>query len=798
MLVSLDWLNELVDISDLTTEEIVNHLSLYSTEVEGVERVLSGTRLTVGHVLSCVMHPDSDHLHICNIDVGNEVLQIVCGAPNIREGLFVIVALCDCVLPGGLKIKKSKIRGVESNGMVCSLAELGMEKKFIPAEYADGIYYFTKPCKAGDDPLKLLHFEREILDLAITPNRSDLMSILGVAYEVSAAFNRPLKPLVSILLNEGGNNRDYIKVKVDTPKCITYFAKVIKNIKIRKSPDWLISRLISFGIRPINNAVDITNYILALYGQPLHAFDYDLLGKNILVRNAKENETMITLDNIERKLTSEDIVITDGKKIVALAGVMGGLDTLVNDNTKNIVLEAAVFDPISIRKTYTRLDLRSESSIRFEKGIDLNRTKEALDYACQLYEQLCGADVCLGDVYAGKVKEAEKHIEITSKEISNYLGVKISDKEAADILDRLQFGYKLDKNKFDISVPTRRMDISIKADIIEEIGRLYGYENLPTTLPRTNLVGKLTPYQARRRALKHELVSLGLVEAINYSLKDNNSEFDYLINKEEKDIELLLPISSERRILRRELVSSLLNNVLYCYNRKIRNCAFFEIGKVYSKNSNDEYIEKEHLALAISNEFSSTLWEGKKEVADFYLLKGIINEVFSKFDITLDYEKIDKEVKEMHPTRTAKILYNGKVVGFIGEIHPKYAQDHDLDNVYVAEIMFEEFMHYEDTIKVYTPVTKAPSVERDFAFVLPKSIEAGVLIKAIKDVDKKLISNVIIFDVYQGDKLLKDTKSIAVKVVFTSNDTLTDEIVNGKVNKILKSLEKGFGIVLRQ
>ena len=796
MLVSLDWLNELVDISDLKTEDIVNHLSLYSTEVEGVERVLSGTNLTVGHVLECVMHPDSDHLHICKIDVGSDVLQIVCGAPNIKEGLFVIVALEGCVLPGGLKIKKSKIRGVESNGMVCSLAELGMEKKFIPEEYADGIYYFTKPCKAGDNPLKLLHYEREVLDLAITPNRSDLMSMLGVAYEVSASFNRPLKPLVSILLSEGGKNKDYIDVKVQTLKCKTYYAKVVRNVKIRKSPYWLISRLISFGIRPINNAVDITNYILALYGQPLHAFDYDLLGKHIVVRDALENETIVTLDNIERKLLKDDIVITDGKKPVALAGVMGGLDTSINDNTKNIVLEAAVFDPISVRKTYTRLDLRSESSIRFEKGLDLNRTKEALDYACQLFEQLCGADVCFGDVYAGIKKEEPKHIIISSKEISDYLGVKISNNEVEDLLKRLQFDYKFDK-KFDISVPTRRMDIAIKADIIEEIGRLHGYENLPTTLPKTDLPGGLTPFQKRRRDLKHTLVNLGLVEAVNYSLKENNDEFRYLMYKDESDIELLLPISSERKLLRRELVSSLLGNVSYCYNRKIKNCAYFEIGKVYSKKLNGEYTEEEHLAIAISNEFSSTLWEGKKEIADFYLLKGLINQAFSKFDITFDYDLIDEEMKEMHPLRTAKIMYHNKKVGFIGEIHPKYAQDHDLDNVYVAEIKLDEIMHYEDEIKVYTPVTKAPSVERDFAFVMEKDIEARKVVEAIKAVDRKLISDVIVFDVYMGDKLLKNTKSIAIKVVFTSNDTLTDEIINSKVNKILKALESGFGIVLR-
>ena len=796
MLVSLDWLNELVDISDLSIEEIVNTLSLHSTEVEGVERVLSGTNLVVGHVLTCEAHPNSDHLHITTVDLGDKVEQIVCGAPNIRKGQFVIVAKVGAELPGGIKIKQSSIRGVESNGMICSLQELGMESKFVPAEYSEGIYYFKKPVKAGSDPLELLHFKREVLDLSITPNRSDLMSMLGVAYEVSAAFNRPLKPLVSIALNEGEPTKDLISVEVESDKCLTYHARVLKDVKISKSPDWLISRLIAFGIRPINNAVDITNYILALYGQPLHAFDYDLLGKRIVVRNAYENEEMITLDNVKRTLLPTDLVITDGKVPVALAGVMGGLTTSINDETKNIVLEAACFDPITIRKTYTRLDLRSESSIRFEKGIDLNRTKEALDYACYLFEQLCGATVSYGDLYRGLLKVEPEKVKIKLSDINSYLGLKLKTNDVSSILNRLQFPFELNKNEYLITVPTRCLDIKIKADIIEEIGRIYGYDNLPVTLPKTSSAGLLTPYQKRRRALKHHLSNIGLIEVVNYSLKEDNKLFRYLMNEEEQDIKLMLPISKERCVMRRELLSSLIENFKYNFNRKSKNNAFFEIGKVYSC-INDNYIEHEHLSIGLSGVFDSTLWKGEKCESDFYLLKGIIDEVFSQFDISFTYEKCEKTDNDLHPTRSAYIKYNGKTVGIIGDIHPKYALDNGLEKVILSEIDLDSIMHYDEEIKVYTKISKVPSVERDLAFVIKKDLQSSVLVDAIKSVDKQLISDVIIFDMYMGDKIQDDEKSVALKVVFTSFETLTDDVINQRIEKIIKKLSFMYQAKLR-
>ena len=791
MKVKLDWLNELVDLSGLTTEDIVNKLSLYSTEIEGVEKILFGTNLTIGHVLTCVDHPDSDHLHVCTVDVGDEVLQIVCGAPNIKADMYVIVAKVGCELPGDFKIKKSKIRGVESFGMICSLQELGLEKKYVPEEYAEGIYYFVKDVKAGDNPLEKLCFEGDVLELGLTPNRSDLLSMLGVAYEVSAVFEREMKALEYSYTEDGEENN--VNLSVDTDKCSLYYAKVIKDIKIKKSPDWLISRLIAFGIRPINNAVDITNYILALFGQPLHAFDYDKLGNTIKVRNAYDKEEMMTLDNNKRVLETTDIVITDGEKPVAVAGVMGGLGTSVDENTKNILIEAAIFDPQSVRDTYKRLDLRSEAAIRFEKGIDPVRTKLALDYTCYLYQTLCEAKICKGVDVVKQSEPVLKQIQITPEYISKYLGVEISKEEIINICNRLKFEVSDDLL---VTVPSRRLDISIKADMVEEIGRIYGYEKLPLTLPKSDIAGKLSKAQKNRKQIRKTSIALGLTEAVNLSLREHNNEFTYLFDKDAQDVELLMPISTERKVLRRNLVNSLLENVSYVFNRKQKNVAFFEVGKVYYKKD-EEYVEEEHLAIAMSGVLSSTLWQGKLEAVDFFTIKGVLNSVLNSININLDYEKIDVEMNEMHPLRTAKLTYNNKVVGFIGMLHPKYAQVNSLQNVYVAEVNIHDLIRDEKEIKHYVPVSKVPSVERDLAIVVKKDISSGDLVNTIYNVDKKLISDVKVFDLYVGDKIGADEKSLAFKIVFTSNETLTDDVINSKVNKILKQIEKNYNGVLR-
>lgn len=797
MNVKLDWLKELVDLEGLTLEEIVNKLSLYSTEVEGVSHVVSGTNLVIGHVLECVDHPDSDHLHVCKVDVGDEVLQIVCGAPNIKAGLWVIVAKIDAVLPGDFKIKKSKIRGVESNGMICSLKEIGMESKFIPAIYADGIYYFNDEVKAGSSALEALGLANPVLELGLTPNRSDLLSMLGVAYEASACFDRPLKELKFDKVK--GEIKDKVDVEINTPLCKMYYARCFKDLEIKESPRWLKTRLICFGVRPINNVVDITNYILALFGQPLHSFDSDKLGGKIVVRCASDGEKIVTLDNIERTLDSKDIVITDGKDPVAIAGVMGGLSTEITPETKNMTLEVAQFDPTSVRLTSQKLNLRSESSNRFEKGIDSNRSLTALEYATYLLKTLCNAKVSSEIAFSGKLEPLEKEINTTSNFISKALGIKLEAKVIKDILERLNFKVELNGEAIKVLVPSRRLDVNIPDDLVEEVGRIYGYEKLPLTLPKGLKDGGLTNYQKRRKLLKHTLIDLGLNEVITYSLvsSEENKEFTLLEDSNNSPIKLMHPISGDRCEARMSLMPSMIEHVNYLNNRKIKDVRAFEVGRVYSTNGN-EYFEEETLSIALANNFTSTLWKGNVEKVDFYLLKGIIETLFKGLNIELEFKPLDKESKELHPTRTALIYLGSKLIGYLGAVHPKYAQSHDLKELYVAEIRLSDILNKEIPNVIYTPISKVPSVERDIALVMKKDINASDIVEAIKSVDRKLLSDVKIFDLYVGENVKEDEKSLAIKLVFTSYETLTDEVINGKVNKILKELERKYQATLRQ
>ena len=427
MRVKLEWLNELVDLTGLSLEDIVNTVSLHSIEVENVDRMIKASNIVIGHVLTKEKHPDSDHLNLLTVDVGDEVLNIVCGAPNVDKDQYVIIAKVGAKLPGG-EIKKSKIRGYESCGMCCSLQELGIENKYIPEKFANGIYYFEdyKPTLGSDGALAL-NLKDEVLELGITPNRGDLLSMIGCAYEFSAAFNRPLKPLVYEVVREKSN--EALDIKIETDKCVGYYGQIIKDVKIKESPRWLKSRLIAFGIRAINNCVDITNYVLALFGQPLHAFDLDKLGHKIVIKNAKAGEKFTSLDEIERELKDTDIAITDGNKTQCLGGVMGGLDSEITDTTQNIMLEAAVFDPLTIRKTAARLNLHSESSNRFERGVDINRTKQALDYACYLYKELADAKIVGDAYYAGTTSIPDKEILLTKENVNKRLGTNISTKE---------------------------------------------------------------------------------------------------------------------------------------------------------------------------------------------------------------------------------------------------------------------------------------------------------------------------------------------------------------------------------
>ncbi len=474
MKVSYKWLKSLADLEGITYEELVRDLSLHIVEVDAIDKLVKGTNLVVAKVLEKEMHPNSDHLSICQVDTGNGILQVVCGAPNVAKGQKVILALPGAVLEGGT-IKQGVIRGVESNGMICSLDELSLEHKYIPEEFQNGIYVLDEDAPLGVNALEYLCLDDDIIELGLTPNRMDLLSMNGVANDVCAFYGRKRIFEESNLSEETKEAQSEISVELETKDCLSYNARVIKDVEIKESPTFIKSRLMASGIRPINNVVDITNYILMLFGQPLHAFDQDILGNKIVVRNAHDNEIVKTLDDVERKLGTDDIVITDGKEVVCVAGVMGCQNTEVTTNTKNIVLEAAIFNPQKVRKTSSKLALRSESSVRFERGVDLNQTVEAIDYAAYLLQKYAGGKVLKGVVHQGIEKVEDKVIELTDKDITKYLGISIPQEELIKLLSNLGFKVEVDKKKYQVAVPNRRMDISIKADIIEELARLHGY-----------------------------------------------------------------------------------------------------------------------------------------------------------------------------------------------------------------------------------------------------------------------------------------------------------------------------------
>lgn len=796
MKVSYKWLQELVDLSGISYNELIRDLSLYIVEVDATEKLTEGTNIVVGYVESRVDHPDSDHLSICMVNIGSEVLQIVCGAPNVRAGQKIMLALPGAVLPGGT-IKKGVIRGVESNGMICSLGEVNLEHKFIPEEFQNGIYVLDENAPLGVNALEYLKLDDDIIELGLTPNRMDLLSMNGVANDLAAFYERKRTPLEYELNEQDTLASSEVEVELKTKDCLLYNARVIKDVEIKESPDFIKSRLMASGIRPINNVVDITNYILMLFGQPLHAFDQDILGNKILVRNAKENETVKTLDDVERKLNKKDIVITDGKEVVCVAGVMGCANTEVTNNTKNIVLEAAIFNPQSVRKTSSRLGLRSESSVRFERGVDLNQTVQALDYAAYLLEKYAGGKVLKGVVQQGKTNVPDKLIKLSKSEVVNYLGIDLSTEKITHLLENLGFKVEQKKDNLKVYVPNRRMDITIKADLIEEIARLNGYDLLVETLPKMNNVGKLTTEQKRLRNIRHTLSGLGLNEVITYALvgEKENSLFKTLHPKDANSVLLMHPMSEDHQELRLGLVPSLVEVASYNTARKLTDVSIYEIGSRYYK-VNEEVNEEIVLAGLLTGTFNGNTWKGGKEPVDFYLVKGMLNVLEEKLAVQFKYQKMQNIENTLHPGRTAEILFQNTVIGYIGALHPAYAKQNGLNETYVFEIVLTKILKQKETTIKFTPLIKKPKVVRDLALVMESSVQVGEIIELIKKQARDIIKDVTVFDLYQAPEL-GTKKSVAVSITFESDNDLTDELINGKISKILELLESKYQAVLR-
>ncbi|TWT26324.1 phenylalanine--tRNA ligase subunit beta [Planomicrobium sp. CPCC 101110] len=790
MLVSLKWLKDYVNLQELPAQELAEKITRSGIEVDAViDRSFGMTNVVVGYVEACEKHPEADKLSICQVNVGEETTQIICGAPNIAAGQKVIVARPGAKLPGGIKIKKAKLRGQESNGMICSLQELGIEGKLVPKAYAEGIYVLPEEAEIGTDVVTNFDLDDTVLELGLTPNRADAMSMLGVAYEVGAILDEEVL-LPEITYSEAAEKADsLLTVRVDDPEVNPlYVAKVVRNIKVQESPMWLQQRLMAAGVRPHNNVVDVTNYILMEYGQPLHAFDYDLLGTgNITVRHAKEGEKITTLDDAERTLSAHNLVITNGEKPVALAGVMGGANSEVSGSTTTVVIESAYFDSGSIRQTSKDHGLRSDASSRYEKGVDPNRVIPAAERAAALLAELADGEVLAGSVVFDALDRAEKVVSVSPDFINQRLGMKIRFEDMLDILNRLKFKTEAANGQLVISVPTRRQDIQIEEDVVEEIARLYGYDEIPATLPEMETKpGGLTPYQEKRRVVRSLLEGAGLLQATTYSLTSEKSAQQFALTETETT-KLLMPMSEERSTLRQSLLPHLLESVSYNTARRSDSVALYETGSVFLKTEDELLNEEEHLAIAMTGLWLDNSWQGERKEADFFVLKGIVESLSEKLGVELAFER--GQMDGLHPGRTAFIMNDGKRIGILGQLHPTEQKVRDLKTTIVMELNLAELLHKNSEPLVYTPVPRYPSISRDIALVLSKIVEAGTVVNVIRNAGGKLLKDVRVFDLYEGDKMEAGKKSVAFSLTyFDPEKTLTDEEVTAVHEKVLRAL----------
>lgn len=801
MLVSYKWLKELVDVTVLS-EELAEKMSTTGIEVEGVSSPADGlSKIVVGEVVSCEEVPET-HLHVCQVNVGEEALrQIVCGAPNVRAGIKVMVALPGARIADNYKIKKGKIRGLESLGMICSLGELGISDSVVPKEFSDGIQILPEEAVPGDSVFPYLDLDDEIIELSITPNRADALSMRGVAYEVAAIYDKSVHFKDFPLLETQEQAGEQLSVAIETDKAPFYAARILENVTIAPSPQWLQNLLMNAGIRPINNVVDVTNYILLYFGQPMHAFDLDTFeGNQIVVREACAGEKLVTLDDEERELEMSDLVIAVADKPVALAGVMGGAATEISFQSSRVVLEAAVFDGTSIRKTSGRLNLRSESSSRFEKGINLATVTEALDAAASMIADLAGATVQAGIVSAGQVDTSDVEIVSTLSDVNRVLGTELTYTDIEDVFRRLGFGLTGDAEKFTVSVPRRRWDIHIEADLYEEIARIYGYDKLPATLPKGDgTAGQLTETQKLRRKVRTVAEGAGLTEVITYALTTPEKAVQFSTNPSNLT-ELMWPMTVDRSVLRQNMVAGILDTVAYNVARKNKDLALYEIGKVFEQTGNPQEelpTEINSFAFALTGLVTEKDFQTPAVPVDFFYAKGILEALFDRLGLKVEYTAT-QALAGMHPGRTATISLDGQVVGFVGQVHPVTAKDYNIPETYVAEINLTAIEQVMQPAKLFVEITKFPAVTRDIALLLKAEISHKEVVAAIEAAGMKRLTDIKLFDVFSGEKLGLGMKSMAYTLTFQNpEDTLEDEEVARYMEKIQKSLEVTIGAEVR-
>ena len=797
MNVSIKWLKEYVDF-ELSPEALAEHLLMLGMEIESIKQLGEGLdRVVVGRINTVGRHPKADKLVLCNVDVGSGTdAQIVCGAPNAREGLVAPVALVGAQLPNGLMIKRAKIRGEESQGMLCSEQELAI------SDEASGLMELPDDTQIGAPLVEALGLDDIVLELEITPNRPDCLSMIGVAREISVTTGNPLK-LPEVSVQSGmADIHNLTSVTIEAPDlCPRYAARVIRGIKIAPSPAWLQRRLEAIGVGTINNIVDITNYVLMEYRHPLHAFDCHRLAENrIVVRRAKPGETLKTIDAEERELTPDMLVIADAENPVALAGVMGGFNSEITDQTVDVLLESAYFHPPSIRKTSKALGMHTEASHRFERGADPEGVIPAINRAAQLIAEIAGGEICAGiiDVYPGK-REAI-NIKLRPERVNFVLGTEITPDEMRDILTRLGF---VVSDAFEVTVPTFRPDVEQEIDLVEEIARVYGFDNIPTTLPRGDIpIPKADPKENLREGVKTYLLQSGMMEAMNYAFY-HPDVFDRIrlasTDPLRQAIPIVNPLSEDQSLMRTTLLPSLLANTQRNRNHQINDVQFFECSKVFIPNETGEYPnEPERVAGIIAGNLGAGVYGNPLRPADFFDIKGVVEGLLDRCGIS-DYTITRTDYPAFHPGRRAEIRIEDKTLCVFGEAHPEVLGNYDLPHkAYLFELDFEQLVNVVETTKQFEPIPIYPSVNRDLAIVLDADTSASRPTEIIKSAGGELISSLHLFDVYTGEQVPEGKKSLAFAIEYRSTtETLTDEIVDRVHGGILEQLERELGATLR-
>ncbi len=808
MNVTLNWLKNYIDF-EFSPNELADRLTMLGVEVESIKQLgaeLEG--VVVGSVTAIRPHPNADKLVLCQVDVGGtEELQIVCGAPNVREGMLAPVATIGATLPIGLTIKRAKLRGEESHGMLCSEKELGLAAQLASAynraEDAAGLMDLPTNIPLGTSFSEALGLDDVVFELEVTPNRPDCLSMIGIAREIRAETGNALK-LPQVDFNETETDiREMTSVTIEAPDlCPRYAARVIQGVKVGASPEWLQQRLESVGVGVINNIVDITNFVLMEYGQPLHAFDYHKLAENrIVVRRAAAGENITTLDEVARELTPDMLVIADAEKPVALAGIMGGYDSEITETTTDVLLESAYFNPSSIRATAKAFGVSTDASYRFERGADPGIVLAALDRAAQLIAELAGGNICKGivDVYPGEQPLTE--IQLRPKRVNFILGTAIEATEMAQILSDLGFDVKANgTGNYQVTVPTFRSDITREIDLIEEIARVHGYDNIPTTLPKGDIpVPAPNPNTEVRKRIKHFLLAAGMMEAVNYSFCDPNC-FDKIRftadDPRRETLKLQNPLSPEMSVLRTTLIPSLLENAQHNRNHQIDTIALFEIGSVFIGNGVQQ--EPERVAGILAGQIGEGVYSNPYREPDFYDIKGLVEGILEVCGI-VDYTLQKTDTPTFHPGRNAKVLLDNKQIGTFGEAHPEVLENYDLPyKAYLFEFDMTVLVDAAIFAKRFEPIPIYPTVERDLAIVVDKEVLSDMPTELIYATGGELVKSVRLFDVYEGEQVPEGKKSLAYAITYHSaTETLTDKTVNTLHDKVVKHLNQKLGAELR-